>query len=170
MSINQLLPLSADELNAVIEQFIRESSAHHVRMILVGGGAVNFHGVQRHSADVDFWIECTPENLNRLKQAILHMGYRFDGFPQAVIEQQQNISLHISPVFKIELITSLNFGLSFEEAYDRAETTWLNAKPDIKFKVLSFDDLVESKLKSGRPKDYYDVLSLREVKDTRNQE
>lgn len=84
-----------------------------------------------------------------------------------VIEQQQNISLHISSVFKIEFITSLDFGLSFEEAYDRADTT---AKPDIKFKVLSFDDLVESKLKSGRPKDYYDVLSLREVKNTRNQE
>ena len=27
--------------------------------LMVGGGAVNFHGYQRHSADVDFWIETT---------------------------------------------------------------------------------------------------------------
>jgi hypothetical protein len=32
-------------------------------MILVGGGAVNFHGFQRHSADIDFWIDVSEENL-----------------------------------------------------------------------------------------------------------
>jgi hypothetical protein len=54
MSINQVLPLSADELNAVIEQFIRETSVQKVRMILVGGGAINFHGMLRHAAYIVF--------------------------------------------------------------------------------------------------------------------
>ena len=37
-----------------ILSFIELSSRNNVRMIMVGGGAVNFHGYQRHSADVDF--------------------------------------------------------------------------------------------------------------------
>jgi predicted nucleotidyltransferase component of viral defense system len=168
MKINKVLPLSAAELNAVIEQFILESAAQNVRMILVGGGAVNFHGVQRHSADVDFWIETTQDNLKRLQNVILEMGYEIDAFPQAVFDKKQNISIHISPVFKIELITALNFGLSFDEAYSRAETAFIKVKPEAQFKVLNFEDLIDSKLSSGRPKDYYDVLSLREVKEQRN--
>jgi predicted nucleotidyltransferase component of viral defense system len=170
MNVNQVLPLSAAELNDVIEQFIRESASQNVRMILVGGGAVNFHGVQRHSADVDFWIETTEDNLARLKNAIWQMGYKIDAFPEAVFEKKQNISIHISPVFKIELITHLNFGLSFEDALKRSETTYIKGSPEAKFKVLNFEDLIESKLKSGRPKDYYDVLSLREVKEQHNPE
>lgn len=39
-----------------IDEFLREASEEEVKMLLVGGGAVNFHGYQRHSADVDFWI------------------------------------------------------------------------------------------------------------------
>lgn len=40
-----------------IRIFISLAEKHGVRMLMVGGGAVNFHGYQRHSADVDFWIE-----------------------------------------------------------------------------------------------------------------
>ncbi|WP_205623560.1 hypothetical protein [Anditalea andensis] len=38
-----------------IDQFIELCDRYEVEMIMVGGGAVNFHGYQRHSADVDFW-------------------------------------------------------------------------------------------------------------------
>lgn len=44
-------------------------------MLLVGGGAVNFHGYQRHSADVDFWIETEDENLNNLIKTFQEMGF-----------------------------------------------------------------------------------------------
>lgn len=34
--------------------FLRAADEHEVRLLMVGGGAVNFHGYQRHSADIDF--------------------------------------------------------------------------------------------------------------------
>ena len=37
--------------------FLELAAKHDVRMVMVGGGAVNFHGYQRHSADVDFWLD-----------------------------------------------------------------------------------------------------------------
>lgn len=39
-----------------------------MKMIMVGGGVVNFYGYQRHSADVDFWIESTPKDLRDIQE------------------------------------------------------------------------------------------------------
>jgi predicted nucleotidyltransferase component of viral defense system len=172
MNKDKIMPMSSAELNTVVAKFIQTAHQNKVRMIMVGGGAVNFHGVQRHSADIDFWIDCSEENLNNLNIALNQLGFETTDFPKAVHEQKQNISIHISPVFKIELITYLNFGISFDEAYFKSESSHLNNQPDCKFNVLTYDHLIESKLKAGRPKDYYDVLSLRELKekqDKRNQ-
>lgn len=105
MSESNIMPLSARELIETVEEFIQAAQENNVRMILIGGGAVNFHGVQRHSADIDFWIETSKENLENLAKALKQLGYDFDTFPDEVIEQKKNISIHISPVFKIELIT-----------------------------------------------------------------
>ncbi len=49
-----------------IDTFVSLANHFSVRMIMVGGGAVNFHGYQRHSADVDFWIDTSEENLKNL--------------------------------------------------------------------------------------------------------
>ncbi len=162
------MPLSARELIETVEGFIEAAQENNVRMILIGGGAVNFHGVQRHSADIDFWIETTAENLNNLANALKQYGYDFDSFPQEVVDQKQNISIHISPVFKIELITYLNFGLSFQQVWEKSVESRIEKHKIMKFRVLSFEDLITSKLKAGRPKDMYDVLSLREVQEKRS--
>ena len=57
-----------------IYDFIKASNKFDVEMILVGGGAVNFHGYQRHSADVDFWIDLSPENIVNLISALQDLG------------------------------------------------------------------------------------------------
>ena len=67
-----------------INQFIFVANKHNVRMLMVGGGAVNFHGYQRHSADVDFWIETTDENFKKLVAVFNEMGYEIDDFPENV--------------------------------------------------------------------------------------
>ncbi|PRY86727.1 hypothetical protein [Mongoliibacter ruber] len=58
-----------------IDEFLKEASREGVRMLLVGGGAVNFHGYQRHSADVDFWIDTSEENFSKLILVFKRMGY-----------------------------------------------------------------------------------------------
>lgn len=88
-------------------------------MILVGGGAVNFHGFQRHSADLDFWIERREQNLDSLLLAIQQMGYDIDSFPEDVKNGKQNISLKISPIFDLELITNFNPKKTFAEAFKK---------------------------------------------------
>src|ERR1700761_156338 len=45
-----------------------------VRYIMVGGDAINLHGYQRYTGDIDIWIEDIPENRRRLRQAFIECG------------------------------------------------------------------------------------------------
>lgn len=147
-----------------IKDFLILSSKHNVRMLMVGGGAVNFHGFQRHSADVDFWIETTAENFKKLILVFKDMGYEIDDFPNEVKNQLQNISLKFSPnnLF-IELITKFDVNKTFDEAYNESELVEVEDVEFLKWRVLSLEDLITSKIKSGRPKDLLDVQQLREI-------
>ena len=151
-----------------VDFFLSLSQKHKVRMMLVGGGAVNFYGYQRHSADMDFWVDTTSENLIFLRDTLNDMGYEFDDFPEAVKQGEQNVSIKISPVIDIELITSFNPGRNFDECYKYRETVtrqlWHGGET-FTYDVISFDDLINSKLKAGRPKDLYDIMELRRIRE-----
>ncbi len=148
-----------------IDTFIKLSNKHNVRMIMVGGGAVNFHGYQRHSADVDFWIDVTQKNLNGLIRVFREMGYEINDFPDDVKEKRQNISIKFSPVdIDLELITNFSSDKSFEEAYKDSESVIIDNNEFLKWNVISYEDLINSKIKAQRPKDLLDVQQLQEIK------
>jgi predicted nucleotidyltransferase len=144
-----------------VKKFIEVADKNNLEMILVGGGAVNFHGYQRHSADIDFWINITSENMQNLLKTIQNLGYDIHEIPDQVLKKQQNISIKISPVFELELITNFNPGKSFDEALSTSEKV---EKDGLNYHVLSFNDLIQSKITSPRPKDKLDVAELQRIR------
>lgn len=150
--------------NDNIDKFLFLANKYEVRMLMVGGGAVNFHGYQRHSADVDFWIETTEDNFKKLVIVFNEMGYEVDDFPEEVKKQQQNISVKFSPLdLNLELITNFSVNKSFEEAYKESIEVVVKEHKILKWRILSLEDLITSKVKAGRPKDLLDVQQLREI-------
>lgn len=147
-----------------IKKFIHLCDKEGVRMLMVGGGAVNFHGYQRHSADVDFWLETTPENFKKLVLVFRDMGYDIDDFPEDVKEEQQNISVKFSPAsMEVELITNFSVNKPFSAAYAESIDAALVNDASVKWKVVNLEDLITSKVKAGRPKDLLDIQQLREI-------
>ncbi len=147
-----------------IDQFLFLAEKYKVRMLLVGGGAVNFHGYQRHSADVDFWISTSTENLNNLTQVFQEMGCDISTFPSEVKNQEQNISVKFSPAdLDLELITKFEIGKSFEQAYNESEKVVVKKQNLLKWNVLNYNDLIESKRRAARPKDLLDIIQLKEI-------
>ncbi len=90
--------------NTDVYRFIDACNKYDVKMLLVGGSAVNYYGYKRHSADIDFWIENTSKNLGNILKALNYIGYKLDSFPDDVVSGNQNISLKFSPELEIELI------------------------------------------------------------------
>lgn len=147
-----------------INSFIHLADKYGVRMLLVGGGAVNFHGYQRHSADVDFWIDTSNANLDKLIKVFSEMGYVIESFPDKVINQEQNISVKFSPSdLNLELITRFSILKSFDEAHADSVLATVNDKNVFKWNVLSFEDLIDSKIRAGRNKDLLDVQELKRI-------
>ena len=154
------------DFDDLVIEFLEASSTNGVEMVMVGGGAVNFHGYQRHSADVDFWINVTPQNLTKLKTSLQNMGFELKDFPDKVKQKQQNISLKISPYLEIELITNFDLGRSFDEVFEDAEiATIQNVEKKIEYRVLNLQDLISSKTKSARPKDLLDIQELKRIQE-----
>lgn len=149
---------------AKIDDFLILANKHQVRMLMIGGGAVNFHGYQRHSADVDFWIETTEKNFKNLIAVFKEMDYEIDDFPEEVKNQQQNISIKFFPNdLDLELITNFNINKTFENAYNESIKHEVKEVQYLRWNVLSFDDLITSKIKANRPKDLLDIMQLKEI-------
>lgn len=58
--------MSLDQFLAVIRAFEREG----VEYVLVGGVAVNVHGIVRTTEDVDFFVRPTADNVERIRAAL----------------------------------------------------------------------------------------------------
>jgi len=152
--------------NQDVYEFIKACNLNKVKMILVGGSAVNYYGYKRHSADIDFWIDNSTGNLSNLLKALRSIGYEFNTFPSEVLKGNQNISLKFSPDLELELITRFNPGKTFEQAFNDSVEYIMKGQKYMKWNIISLDDLINSKIKSGRPKDLLDVYELRRIQQS----
>lgn len=92
------------------------------------------------------------------------MGFEIDDFPEAVKEQQQNISIKFSPLdLDLELITNFSVNKTFDEAYRDSVVSEVNNNAFFRWNVLCLEDLITSKVKANRPKDLLDIQQLREI-------
>ena len=149
-----------------VYRFIQAAQKHGLAMLMVGGGAVNFHGYRRHSADVDFWINPLPENFECLLKVLQDCDYEINELPLPVLKSEQNISINISPEQELELITRFNPGKSFEECYQNSRTSEITYKGQtLNYQVLGFDELISSKVKAARAKDLLDIQELKRLKN-----
>jgi hypothetical protein len=51
-------------------EFLRALEREHVEYVLVGGTAVNLHGIIRATEDIDVFVRPSAENVERVRQAL----------------------------------------------------------------------------------------------------
>ncbi|REG85402.1 hypothetical protein [Algoriphagus antarcticus] len=93
------------------------------------------------------------------------MGFEVVEFPEDMRNQVKIISLKFTPEdLDLELITRFEIGKTFEEAYESADEVNIIGFPLKKWKGLNFDDLIESKARAARAKDFLDIDQLKKNK------
>lgn len=128
---------------------------HDVRYVVIGGIAAVLHGVPRATFDMEILIEATPENAQRLLDALLEARLATAALTTADELLAQEITVFKDRV-RIDVQTSTP-GLKFEDAWKHLETMEYQGQ---KFFVVSREDLIASKRASGRPVDLDDVRLL----------
>ena len=160
--------------NEVLENFYEKN----INYLIVGGLAVNIHGVPRLTHDLDIIILLEKENIIKICDSLKKLGYipRLPVNPEnigdpAILKEwttEKNMKAFSfykkddsSRVVDIVLFYPLEYSKAFEK---REEITIKN----MKIKVISLDDLIEMKKYSARDKDLSDVKMLIEVKEIEN--
>jgi predicted nucleotidyltransferase len=136
--------------------FIHELNAHAVEYLLVGGYAVGMYGHVRATVDIDFFYRVTPENVDRLMQALVAFGA-----PEIVVDRAQlaapnGVTQFGAPPVRIDLLTDIT-GVSFDEA--RVDAVELEIAGE-RLPVIGLDALRRNKQATGRRKDRDDLKRL----------
>jgi len=133
----------------------RSLQEHEVRYLVLGGVATVLYGVPRATFDLDILVEATPENAQRLLDALLDAGIR-----TAEMTSVEGVLGHEITVFndrvRIDVQTSTP-GIEFAPAWERGVRMEYRGQS---FPVVCKTDLIASKRASGRPIDLDDVCQL----------
>jgi len=145
-----------------------------VKYLVVGGLAVNLHGVPRITYDIDIIISTDRNNVLKLNKVLNNLGYipRLPINPNDIADNKilkdwiENRNLkafsfyHKKDNYKIidiVLVHPLNFNDAFKNKIVK------NVK-NIEIYLASINDVVKMKEFSGRPQDLSDIIILNKIK------
>lgn len=130
---------------------VRAFRRAEVAYVLVGGVAVNLHGVVRATEDIDFFVRPDPDNVERLKQA-LHSLWDDPEIDEIRPEDfEEYATLRYAPPGEdvvIDVITRLGTAFSFEDL--EAESMDIEG---VSIQVATPETLVRMKRGTVRPID-----------------
>lgn len=141
------------ELSKDLREFVHLLNTSRVRYLLVGAWALAFHARPRYTADVDVFVERSPENAERLMEVIERFGFRGIGIePGDFLETDRVVQLGRAPN-RVDLLTGIS-GVSFEEAWEDRVTATLSG---IEVTVIGREHLIRNKRAVNRAKDRADI-------------
>ncbi|TZF84050.1 hypothetical protein FW774_11445 [Pedobacter sp. BS3] len=151
-----------DVFDEDILNFWRSLETCNVAYIIVGGYATNLHGFQRFTGDLDIWIQDSPENRKRLRNAF--NAYGFGDIPQ--LETITFIAgwtdFHLNNGLRLDILTEMK-GLE-EYSFDACLSLASVANIDgIHVPFLHINQLIANKKAVNRPKDQLDVQALEHI-------
>jgi hypothetical protein len=127
-----------------------------VEFIVVGAYALAAHGFPRATGDIDVWVKNTPENAQRVMNALAKFGAPLAGLTaEDFTSPDMVLQLGVEPS-RIDLLTGID-GVGFDEAWQGRVGVTVG---ELEIDVLSKADLLRNKLATGRDKDQGDIVWL----------
>ena len=132
-----------------------------VTFILIGGYAVNYHGFNRPTGDMDIWLR--PDNLNKEKLLPLLRAENFsDESIQHIAELDfvNPVVFHFGKIpLRVDFLTRIS-GVEFDDAF--RQKVFLPIE-NVQIPVLHLHHLILSKISNDRTKDKLDVEELQKI-------
>ncbi len=146
-----------------------------IRYLVVGGVAMNLHGVPRVTYDIDILLDMDDGNVSTLTQLMQEWGFK----PKAPVsfadfadpsKRNKWITMKNMKAFNLvnakwalsEIDIIIDAPVAYPEARKRAKKIMVQGVP---IPVISIDDLIKMKRVAGRELDKADIQYLRKVKN-----
>jgi len=156
-----------DVFDEEILNFWKALQENSVQYILVGGYAINLHGYQRFTGDLDIWIKDSLINRQQLRKAFIACD--IGDFP--MLEYMQFLpgwtDFHLNNNMRLDILIDMKGleGYTFDECLQIASVADIE---NVSIPFLHINQLIENKKKVNRPKDQIDVLALEQIRKLRN--
>ena len=136
-------------------------NAAGARYVLVGGQAVILWGQVRATRDIDVLIEATPENAERVLEALADLGFALvrDLDPKEVASRPFTI---IGDLWRVDLLT-VAVSVRYPHAAAGAAVFTVEG---VEIPTASLADLIASK-RTGRLQDAADIEVLEQIRERR---
>ncbi len=141
------------KLDQDLREFIELLNAREVRYLIVGAYALAYHGHPRYTGDIDFFVEPSAENAERIAQVFNQFGFANIGVAsEDFTVADQVVQLGIEPN-RMDLMTSIS-GVTFDEAWNTREYGELDG---MQVPFISRELLKRNKAAVGRKQDLADL-------------
>ncbi|MFZ1071954.1 MAG: hypothetical protein WAO21_00825 [Verrucomicrobiia bacterium] len=162
-----------------VEAIVKALNDARVKYLIVGDLAVNAHGYERFTKDVDVVIGLEPENIVKGLRVLLNLDYRMsipvtpeafaDSATRETWRREKNMvvlklwsDVHRRTPIDIFVYEPFDFAREF------ASARWEEVMGTIKAPVVGYESLMAMKRAAGRPQDLADIEALEEVRKLRD--
>ena len=157
-----------------IEAVLGALNAAGVRYLIVGGLAVNAHGYQRATVDLDLVVQLMPKNVLAAMGALETLGYRpripvaAVQFAEPLIREewlrekgmlvfQLHSDIHRTTPIDVFVYEPFDFDAEYEQAVSEM------VAPGVEARIIRFEALLEMKRVANRLKDLVDLEALQKI-------
>lgn len=165
----------ANPMNLNYKKIFKGLNQAGIDYLVVGGLAVNFHGIPRMTYDLDLMLLLEPDNILKMIDKLKKWGYR----PRAPVDPQGladeatrkswisgkgmkafSFSSPSSPIGEIDLVVEAPI------PYDQLKARAINITlEDEGIPVIALDDLITIKRAAGRHQDLMDIEHLQKIRE-----
>jgi len=141
------------------EELFQLFEEHHVDYMIVGGYAVAFHGYPRFTKDIDLFFECSPENIARLRAALIDFGFEQEDLPEDAFATKGNVlAFGVAPT-RVDLLNDID-GVQYNDAKPNVVR---GAYGSVEVTFIGRDDLIRNKRAAPRAQDKVDAEELTQL-------
>ena len=158
------------------EEILRAFQKQKVKYVLVGGIAVNLLGSLRSTADLDILVEMSDNNLKKIVNIMKKYGYRVkqpvDPIKIADKKTRQdwikNKHMKAFNFYKQDELKEVDIIIESPVSFEEARKKTVRIKiDDLILPVISINNLIKMKKKTGRAIDKLDIDELKKIKKLR---
>ncbi|HSG32677.1 MAG TPA: DUF6036 family nucleotidyltransferase [Thermodesulfobacteriota bacterium] len=151
-----------------IYKLVKKLAENNIEYAIAGGYAVAFHGAVRGTVDIDLIIKLEKESFLKIEKTLEQIGLQSRlpikaeevfNFREEYINNRNLIAWNFinlnNPIESVDILLL--------EDLKKFKTININSNNNI-LKVVSMNDLIKMKKRSGRPQDIEDIKILRSLK------
>ena len=159
-------------------EILREFQKQKVKYLLVGGIAVNLFGFVRSTADMDILVEMSNENLKKVVSILKKKGYHVKQpvDPMGIADEKlrydwiHNKHMKAFNFYKEDELREVDIIIESPVSFKDAQKGRLCFRiDDLLLPVISIDNLIKMKSRTGRGVDKLDIEELKKIKKLRGE-